>query len=150
MVGSFRRWLTKTVHTCTSVPDTSLFLAFARPWIPTAMRIKATHTTISNARDSAATAAVSPAASSSYVHIPVAPRTSLYDAFFPQLLYLLHSNTQRFVAPTFSAQWGFAVTPSGTFVGQGLLVQDGEHNVPLAPGTRTTFSSFLQPLLGSS
>merc|ERR1712109_213058 len=26
-------WLTKTVHTCASVPDTSLFPAFARPWI---------------------------------------------------------------------------------------------------------------------
>merc|ERR1712241_1014260 len=143
-------WLTKTVHTCTSVPDTILLPAFARPWIPTAMRNKPTHTTISNARDSSATAAVSPAASSSYVHTPVAPRTSLHDAFSPQLLYLLQSNTQRSVAPTFNSQWGFAVTPSGTFDGQALLVQVGEQNVPLAPGTPTAFSSDLQPFLGSS
>merc|ERR1719458_576482 len=114
------------------------------------MKVKATHTTTSNSCASTATSAPSPAASSSYVHIPVAPRTSLHDACVPQLLYLLHNNTQRFVAPTFSAQWGFPVTPSGTFVGQALLVQAGEHNVPLAPGTPTAFSSFLQPFLGSS
>merc|ERR1719422_2201170 len=114
------------------------------------MQVRANHTKTSKSSASKATSAPSTTASSSYVHIPVAPRTSLHDAFFPQLLYLLHNNAQRFVAPTFNSQWGFAVTPSGTFDGQALLVQVGEQNVPLAPGTPTAFSSDLQPFLGSS
>merc|ERR1719166_491373 len=111
------------------------------------MQVKATHTKKANSHASKATLSPSPAVSSSYVHIPIAPLTSLHDACSPQLLYLLHNNTQRFVAPTFNTQWGFPVTPSGTFVGQTLLVHAGEHNLPVAFGTSTTCSSFLQPIL---
>merc|ERR1711997_673757 len=118
-----------------------LLPTLAPPWMPTVVQVKPIHTKMSNSSASKAPSAPSPVASSSYVHIPVAPRTSLHDAFLPQLLYLLHNNAQRFAAPTFSTQWGFPVTASGTFAGQALLVQAGEHNVPLAPGTRTIFSS---------